>query len=99
MCWQVNQARIRPWQANNAQAYSDRVIGVEGGAVAREIRHYSKKVRRQITNETRTRHILVVERTDGVCLIFYEVRRTRDRDDSTTFHDLHPILRKSYLRP
>jgi hypothetical protein len=65
--------------------------------MAKRIKHYSKKVHRQATDGTTTRHIVVEEHSDDVFLIVYEVRRTKDKCGSTTVHELHPVLRKRYL--
>jgi hypothetical protein len=62
--------------------------------MAREVRHYSRKLRRYATNGTSTRHIIVEENSDGVYLIVYEVQRTKDKDGRTI--DFHPVLRKRY---
>jgi hypothetical protein len=67
--------------------------------MGKEITHYSRRVRRQVNNETRTRHITVEEHSDGIFLIVYEVRRTKDNDGRTIGYDLHPQMRKWYLTP
>jgi hypothetical protein len=75
------------------------VNAVGGGTMGKEIKHYSRRVRRQVNNETRTRHITVEEYSDGIFLIVYEVRRTKDNDGRTIGYDLHPQMRKWYLTP
>jgi hypothetical protein len=64
--------------------------------MAREVKHYSRKLRRYANNRTSTRHIIVEENSDGVYLIVYEVKRTRDKDGRTIDYDFHPVLRKRY---
>jgi hypothetical protein len=64
--------------------------------MAREVKHYSRKQRRYANNGTSTRHIVVEENSDGVYLIVYEVRRTKDKDGRTIDYDFHSVLRKQY---
>jgi hypothetical protein len=73
------------------------VNAVGGGTMGKEIKHYSRRVRRQVNSETRTRHITVEEHSDGIFLTVYEVRRTKDNDGRTIGYDLHPQMRKWYL--
>ena len=65
--------------------------------MAQVITHYRRKLRRFSIDGTTTRHIVVEERSDGVYLIVYEVRPTKDRYDNTIGYDFHPVLRKWYL--
>jgi hypothetical protein len=65
--------------------------------MAKGIKHYSRKVRRDAIDGPTTRHIVVEEHSDGVYLIVYEVRPTKDRYDNTIGYDFHPVLRKWYL--
>ena len=65
--------------------------------MASEVKNFSRKLRRYANNGTSTRHIVVEENSNGVYLIVYEVRRTKDEYGSTTGHELHPVLRKRYL--
>jgi hypothetical protein len=64
--------------------------------MAREVKHYSRKLRRYANSGTSTRHILVEEKSDGVYLIVYEVRRTKDKDGGTIDYGFHLVLRKRY---
>lgn len=64
--------------------------------MARGVKHYRRKLRRYAKNERLTRHIVVEENSDGVYLIVYEVRRTKDKNGRTFDYDFHPVLRKWY---
>jgi hypothetical protein len=64
--------------------------------MASEVKNFSRKLRRYANNGTSTRHIVVEENSNGVYLIVYEVRRTKDKDGRTIYYDFHPILRKRY---
>jgi hypothetical protein len=65
--------------------------------MAKGIKHYTRKLRHYALDGTTTRHIVVEERSDGVYLIVYEVRPTKDEYGNTIGYDFHPVLRKSYL--
>jgi hypothetical protein len=71
------------------------------GCGRKQWRNESSTTARKCTANSRTeqqhRHIVVEEHSDGVFLIVYEVRRTKDEYGSTTGHELHPVLRKRYL--
>jgi hypothetical protein len=64
--------------------------------MAREVKHYSRKLCRYANNGTSTRQIVVEENSDGVYLVVYEVRRTKDKYGRTMDYDIHPVLRKQY---
>jgi hypothetical protein len=64
--------------------------------MAREVKHYSREMRRYANNGTSTRYIVVEENSDAIYLIVYEVRRTKDKDGRTIDYDFHPVLRKQY---
>jgi hypothetical protein len=65
--------------------------------MAKSIKRYTKKVRRYAIDGPTTRHIVVEEHPNGVYLIVYEVRPTKDRYGNTIGYDFLPVLRKWYL--
>jgi hypothetical protein len=65
--------------------------------MAKGIKHYCRKVRRYTIDGPTTRHIVVEEYPNGVYLIVYEVRATKDRHGDSIGYDFHPVLRKWYL--
>jgi hypothetical protein len=78
------------------EMHTDR-LGCAEGTMAKGIKHYSRKVRRYAIDGTRTRHIVVEEHPEGVLLIVYEVKPTKERYGSTVGYEFHPVLRKWYL--
>jgi hypothetical protein len=65
--------------------------------MARGVKHYSRKLRRQANNETTARLILVEENCDGIHVVISEVGPTRDKDGYTTGYHLHSVSWKRYL--
>jgi hypothetical protein len=55
-------------------------------------------VRRHVNYVTTTRHIVVEEHSDGVCLTIYEVRRTNDNDGRTMGYDFIPYCASGIQR-
>jgi hypothetical protein len=64
--------------------------------MAKESKHYSRKLRSYAINGTITRHIVVEEHSDGIYLIVYEVRPTKDKGGYTIGYEFRPVLRKRY---
>jgi hypothetical protein len=64
--------------------------------MAKGIKCYSRKVRRQANDGTTTRHIVVEKHSNGVYLIVYDVRATKDGYKNSRRYDFYPVLRKWY---
>jgi hypothetical protein len=64
--------------------------------MSKGIKRYSRKVRRQTDDGTRTRHIVVEEHSNGVYLVVYDVRATKDGYSNGRRYDFYPVLRKWY---
>jgi hypothetical protein len=62
--------------------------------MAQGTKRYGKKLRRHASDGTTTRHIVVEENSEGIQLIVYEFRPTKDKYGSTIGYEFHPLSRK-----